>query len=352
MKRISIILMLLLCVGNAQATKIADITRLGGQRTNVLTGLGLVYGLKGTGDGGDFLPAIKPLASMLGKFSDPATVQELSKVGNVALVSITATIPADGVRNGDKLDVYVTSIGSASSLKNGRLFVTPLQGPVPVQGDLVLALAQGPITIEDPSTATVGKVPGGAVMEVDLKSDYIDNSGRFTLIIEAPSTSWATSSTIAKIINDAEGDSGASAVAVDPKNVLVTIPEIERARPDSFIARVQALPLPNIQSEARVQINEREGTMILTGDVEIGPVCIIHNGLTISTINPAPVPSPRAPLVTEKNVIPIDPTNAGGAKLQDLVNALDQLKVPAQDRIEIIKELYKTGKLHAKLMME
>ena len=342
----------LLITTSIHAVKIADITRLGGQRTNVLTGLGLVYGLKGTGDGGDFMPAIKPLASMLSKFSDPSTVQELSKVGNVALVSITATIPADGVRNGDKIDVYVTSLGSATSLKGGRLFVTPLQGPVPVQGDLVLALAQGPITIEDPSTPTVGKVGGGAVMEVDLKSDYIDNSGRFTLIIEAPSASWATSSTIAKIINDAEGDSGASAVAVDPKNVLVTIPQIERERPDSFIARVQGLPLPNIQTEARVQINEREGTMIMTGDVEISPVVIIHKGLTISTINPVPQPSPRAPIVTEKQAIPIDTTNSGGAKLQDLVNALDQLKVPAEDRIAIVKELYKTGKLHAKLSLE
>src|SRR5213596_1111515 len=188
MKRlcITILLVTLLVDRSALAVKIADITRLGGQRTNVLTGLGLVYGLKGTGDGGDFMPAIKPLASMLSKFSDPATVQELGKVGNVALVSITATIPADGVRNGDKLDVFVTSLGSAASLKGGRLFVTPLQGPVPVQGDLVLALAQGPVTLEDPSTPTVGKVGGGAVMEVDLKSDYIDNSGRFTLIIEAP----------------------------------------------------------------------------------------------------------------------------------------------------------------------
>src|SRR5438552_6280767 len=118
MRRASVILLTILLIqSSAFAVKIADITRLGGQRTNVLTGLGLVYGLKGTGDGGDFMPAIKPLASMLSKFSDPATVQELSKVGNVALVSITATIPADGVRNGDKLDVYVTSLGSASSLK-------------------------------------------------------------------------------------------------------------------------------------------------------------------------------------------------------------------------------------------
>jgi flagellar P-ring protein precursor FlgI len=344
-----ILLFALLAAPRARGAKIADITRIGGQRTNVLTGLGLVYGLKGTGDGGDFMPAIKPLASMLGKFADPATVQELSKVQNVALVSITATIPGNGVRDGDKIDVYVTSLGAATSLRGGRLFVTPLQGPIPGSG--IFALAQGPVSIEDPSLATVGKVPGGCVMETDLPARYIDN-GRFTLVVEDPSASWATASTIAKIINDAEGDSGGSAVAVDPKNVLVSIPAIERDRPDSYIARVQALPLPNISTEARVQINEREGTMIMTGDVEISPVVIVHKGLTISTINPAPVPTPRNPQVMTKEAIPLDTTNQGGAKLQDLVNALDQLKVPAEDRIAIVKELYKTGKLHAKLIME
>src|SRR5947209_20256719 len=98
----------------ARAVKVADITRIGGQRSNVLTGLGLVYGLKGTGDGGDFLPAIRPLAGMLSKFANPAAVTELSKVQNVAIVSLTATLPSNGVRDGDHIDVYVTSVGAAS----------------------------------------------------------------------------------------------------------------------------------------------------------------------------------------------------------------------------------------------
>src|SRR5207237_456423 len=162
----------------------------------------------------------------------------------------------NGVRDGDKLDVYITSLGAATSLKGGRLFVTPLQGPLPGSG--IFALAQGPIQLEDPSTPTVGKVIGGAVREADLPAPYIEQR-RFTLIIEDPSASWSTASTIAKIINDAEGDSGGAAVTIDPKNVLVTIPPIERDRPDSYIARVQGLPLPTIPGEARVQINEREG---------------------------------------------------------------------------------------------
>lgn len=350
----SLLLISILCVswlwnGHAHAAKIADITRISGQRTNVLTGLGLVFGLAGTGDGGDYLPAIQPLAAMLGNFNDPATVRDLGNVANVALVSITVTVPSHGVRNGDKLDVFVNSIGAAQSLRGGRLFVTPLTGPTPGSG--IYALASGPITIEDESVLTSGRIVGGAVMEADLITRNVEN-GRFTLVIEDPSASWGTASAIAKIINDSEGDVGAAAFAVDPKNVVVNIPPAERERPDSFIARVQALPLPNIPTEARVQINEKQGTLIMTGDVEISPVVIIHRGLTISTMDPPPRPTPQNPLVTEHHVFPLDPANSGGAKLADLVNALDLLKVPADDRIEIVKELYKTGKLHAKLITE
>lgn len=333
----------------AAATKIADITRIDGQRTNTLTGLGLVFGLKGTGDGGEFQPAIAPLAQMLSHFNDSATVQQLNKVGNVALVSLTATVPANGVRDGDKIDVYVSSIGKAQSLKGGRLFVTPLKGPDPNSKE-IFALASGPLTIEDPSNPLVGKVIGGAVMEQTLRTDLVNN-GRFILIIENPSASWATASTIAKVINDAEGDLGAQAVAVDPKNVVVMLPQIEKDRPDSFIARVQALPLPDISMEARVTINEKTGSLIFTGDVEISPVVIIHKGLTITVIPQQPG-RPAPPVPVTKEAIALDPQNTGGAKLQDLVATLDQLKVPAEDRIEIVKQLHKTGKLHAKLVME
>jgi flagellar P-ring protein precursor FlgI len=226
-----------------------------------------------------------------------------------------------------------------------------MQGPIPGSG--IFALSEGPLTLEDPSTPTVGVVKGGCVMEADLPAKYIEN-GKFTLILEDPAASWTTASTIAKIIIDAgDGDVGeVLAVAVDPKNVVVTIPRSERDRPDSFISRVQRLPVPMLPTEARVTINDRTGTLIMTGDVEISPVVISHKGLTISTVAPPPVPTPRTPVVSEKNVIALDPQNQGGAKLQDLVNALDQLKVPADDRIAIVKELYKTGKLHAKLMVE
>src|ERR1700685_2054881 len=196
---LAILLTTAIVSGPAWAVKVADITRIGGERTNILTGLGLVYGLKGTGDGGSFTPAINPLRTMLAKFADPVTVAELNNAANVAVVMVTATVPGPGVRDGDHLDVHVTSVGAAPSLKGGRLFVTPMQGPIP--GGPLLALAEGPITIEDPSTPTVGTIKagaGGAVMEADLPAKVIDAGGRFTLIIDDPSASWATASRIAK----------------------------------------------------------------------------------------------------------------------------------------------------------
>ncbi|MDB5175069.1 MAG: Flagellar P-ring protein FlgI [Phycisphaerales bacterium] len=345
-----LLLVVLALTGQARAVKVADITRLSGQRTNVLTGLGLVYGLRGTGDGGDFAAAIQPLAAMLSKFADPVSVQQLTKVQNVAVVNLTATIPSTGARQGDHIDVRIASIGDASTLKGGRLFVCPMMGPLAGSG--IFALAEGPVDLEDPSNPNVGVVHGGAVMEENMVVSSVEN-GRFSLILEAPAANWTTASAISKVINDAESPNGEIiAVAVDAKEVVVVIPQVERERPDSFISRVQQLPVRMVPSEARVKINKNTGTLIVTGDVEISPVVISHKGLTIQTTNPAPVATPRTPVITTKDTVALDTGNQGGARLQDLVNALEQLKVPVEDRITIVKELYNTGKLHAKLIEE
>src|SRR5881394_91107 len=229
----------LLLSSSAHAVRIADITRLNGQRTNVLTGLGLIVGLRGTGDGGDFAPAIRPLAAMLGKFNDKSDVRELGNVSNVALVSVTAVLPPRTVRNGDKLDVYVSSLGAATSLKGGRLLIMPLQGPTPDSG--IFAMAQVATVLEDATVPTHALIPGGAVMEADLPAQVIQK-GRLTLILNEPAASWTTASTIAKIINDSEGTGETMAIAVDSKNVVVTLPANERDNPAGFISRVQRLP--------------------------------------------------------------------------------------------------------------
>ena len=137
---------------------------------------------------------------------------------------------------------------------------------------------------------------GGAVMETDLPAHVIDAGGRFTLILDEYSSSWGTASRIAKIINDSESNAGEIlATAIDGKNILVTIPASERDHPDSFIGRIQQLPVQMIATKARVTINQKTGTIIMTGDVEISPVVISHNGLSISTVMPPPQATPRSP---------------------------------------------------------
>lgn len=332
----------------ARAVNVGHITRLSGQRSNVLTGLGLVVGLNSTGDGGDFLPAIRPLAQMLAKFNDKADPRDLANVANVALVSITVMLPPRGVHDGDTLDVYVTSIGPATSLRGGRLFQTPLVGP-DGKGE-VLALAQGDVVLEDPTSPNRGVVPKGALMEFSFRPEVV-HQGRLTLVLQDAAADWTTASTIAKIISDGEGDGSEIAVAIDERTVVVSIPAAERERPSGFISRIQRLPVPQLPTEARVQINEKTGTIILTGDVEISPVVISHRGLTIQTVNPPPAPTPRTPVIGEKRAIGIDTTGQGGARLQDLVDAMDLIRVPAEDRIQIIKELHRIGKIHAKLVI-
>ena len=112
-----------LLVGSpVRAAKIKDVTHLKGQRTNRLLGIGLVIGLKGTGDGGDFAPAIRPLAAMLSNFGNPIIrIDELDGAKNVAIVSVEAVLPENGIREGDRVDVHVSSIGRAKSLLGGRL---------------------------------------------------------------------------------------------------------------------------------------------------------------------------------------------------------------------------------------
>lgn len=350
MRWAALLAFVLLMAPGAQAVKIGDITRLNGERSNVLVGWGLVFGLKGTGDGGEFGHAIRPLREMLEKMGNPGPLGDLTEVKNVALVYVTATLPEKGVRGGDRLDVRIASVGGASSLRGGRLALCPLLGPIPGSG--ILAMAEGPITLEDPTTPTAGVVKRGMIMEADLPAKVIEGGGRITLILDGPAASWTTASTIAKIINDAEGNSEVLAVAVDGKNVIVNIPPNERERPNDFIARVTQLPVRILPSEAKVLINEKTGTIIMTGDVEISPVVISHKGLTITTIAPPPVPTRQTPVVSERTAIALDTTAQGGAKLQELVDALDAIKVTAEDRIAIVKELHKTGYLHAKLIVE
>lgn len=345
-----VVVLVMLLAAPAFAARIADVTVPSNERTNVVTGMGLVYGLKGTGDGGDFQPAIRMLASALQKFDNPVTVLDLKAVKNVALVSIQATIPATGAREGDPIDIRVMSIGSASSLKGGTLFVCPMQFLAGKDKRVYIGMASGSLELEDLTTPTTGVVKHGLVLDEDFPAGQIKGE-TFSFFLDTPSASWALASQVASTINNGY-DGQQWATAVSEKEIVVRIPPGEQQYPANFVANLQQLQITPVPAEARVVINQRTGTIICTGDVEISPVVISHKGLTISTVTPEPVATPRSPVVKTTDVVKMDTNDVGGAKLQDLINALDQLKVPVQDRIDIVKELHKSSRLHAKLIME
>lgn len=344
------------------AVTIGDVTRIEGQRVNKLIGHGLVIGLTGTGDGGDFLPAIRPLAQMLQQFSNPVlSSKELSNAKNVALVMVTVTVPESGVRTGDRLDVHVSAIGASKSLAGGRLLLMPLQGPQ--KNSIVYAMAEGPLRIEDPKVPTGAIVDGGAVLEEDIITEYVENN-KFRLVLKEGSDGFSMSAQVAKIINQANLHRVGQNIArpLDARTVEVEVPEADRADPVPFIGDVQRLYLLLPRTEARIKINQKTGTIVITGDVEISPTVVSHGTLIVSTRSGATVTSTSAnstatasatavpPFVIEDGpFFRLDPANEGGAQLQDLVSALSVLKVPADDRIAIVKLLDKTGQIQAKV---
>lgn len=336
----------------ASATIVADVTHLKGRRQNHLMGYGLVVGLPGTGDGGKYAASIRQLQALLERFAVPVTQAELSDTKNVAIVWVEATLSENGVREGDTVDVQVSSVGSAKSLAGGRLVATPLQGP---GREAVFAFAEGPIRVVNLKQKTVGMILNGATMEEDVIHNYITDAGEITLILEDVHTSHALAAAIAQSINEDQSEIGQVrrvARAVGPKNVVVEIPQEYRENPTEFIGRVENLELLIPQSEGRVVINRRTQTISIGAGVEIGPAIIAHGGMTIRTTTPEPKPTVENPLVQEERAVGLGTEQRGGAKLRVLVDKLNQLNVPAKDIIVIVENLYRTGKIRGKLVYQ
>lgn len=332
--------------------RIRNLCRVLGQQENRLQGLGLVVGLDGTGDGGDSMPTINSLAALLRIMGSPvAQARDLRDFDNVAVVLVSATVPATGARQGDRIDCFINSVGAAKSLRGGRLFLCPLLGPNPAD-TRTYALAEGPVVIEDPEVPTSARIAGGAILEQDIFNLFsLDNA--FTLVIDSRHADFHTAAEIAHEINKqlrpllltdelgdpvAPLDSPPLARAEGPNHVRVAIPPQYADDPVDFIAQVLDVRIYNPYTKATVQINEKTGTIIISEDVAISPVVVSHKNLTIAA--------------GTAEVVALDPQNEGSTRLKDLVDALNKIKVPAEDRIAIVKELHKSGKLHAWLVTE
>ena len=346
--------------------RIGDICRIKGQEENVLHGFGLVMGLKGTGDN-DLKATQRALAhymEMLGHRVASAqggtpSVEELKNVKNVALVYVTAIVPPGGVQQGDLLDCNV-SAPSAKSLDGGYLMLTELKGPVP--GDKnVFALARGYVTIDDPARPQTGRIALGCQAEKKIENNFITQDGKLILVMHKDHAAFQTSTDIERAINQepdfiltstsrdpAKTDYSVTAGlelarAVDQVTIEVMIPKTYAEKPTLFASTLLSIRLSPSQVDTRVIINERKQIFIIGADVEIGPVAVMHKNRLIQVgdqpeINEAVAFNPRGDM--------------SKPKLESLVAALNMLKVPTADVIDIIKMLKHKRALFGELIIE
>ncbi|MHC5022833.1 MAG: flagellar basal body P-ring protein FlgI [Planctomycetota bacterium] len=352
----------------ACATTVQDLVRVKGHERNTLTGLGIVIGLNGTGDESSRSRLVaRPYAALFRELGNPVGLSDdLTEVDSYALVQVTMSVPATGVREGDRLDVSVGTLFNATSLEGGRLVVSMLRLPLPDAPELQpLAMAEGALIVEgdNPRTAVIRR---GGQMLADIRTNPVSKVGAMTLVLDDQYAGYPAATAIADAINDEWALDGYSdiAYAEDARNVKVLLPEPDRARPAPFIATLLTIPLDSslIQTEARIVINEKQGIITFTGDITISPAGITHRGLSISSLTgaapggaPGGAPAPAAgPGAGQRwaGLDTTDGTSRSSTRLGELLGAFEQLQVPVEDQIAIIYELQKTGALHAEIISQ
>jgi flagellar P-ring protein FlgI len=266
------------------------------------------------------------------------------------VVMIEATIPKSGLRRGQKIDCYVSAIMGAKSLRGGRLLTAPLT-TAEVNRDLVLGIASGALQPEDPQRPTMAKITTGVDLTEDVTTLFVNTTDQsITLLIDSAHASFWTANEIARVINSDltfETSGEQLAKSVSPGAVQVKIPRHYRDNPVGFVAEVLDVGIDTPHTAARVILNARTGTVIVTGEVEISPVVITHKSFTVEVGDQQPAgPSSSGPFrsIQDQN------TRQSPQQLKDLLDALNQLRVPTADIIAILRELHTTGKLHAELI--
>ena len=378
---LSIFFTALILSSSATADRIKDLIDVAGVRSNQVLGFGLVTGLQQTGDGKD-LPmtaqALKTLLSGMGVSVDgPITDFDLGdqlvslatqnakkevKVENVAAVMVTAEIPPFA-KPGQKIDVSVSAIGVAKSLRGGQLIMTQLRG---IDGE-TYAVAQGPLTLTGVSVdqagssvqigvPTSGRIPNGATVERMIATPF-DTSEQIVLNIRE--ADFSTSTAITEAINVAFGDG--TAKALDGVSIAVQAPT-ESSQRVSFLSMVENLDVSPGEPPARVVINSRTGTAVINRNVKVSAVAVTHGAITvsISATNEVSQPEPFSEGETvEIQNAEIEVAEAAnpmvlfqpGVDLREIVDAVNQVGASPSSLIAILEALKSSGSLRAELVV-
>ena len=346
---------------DAQAIRLKEIASVQGVRSNQLVGYGLVVGLDGTGDQTTQTPftaqSVQAMLQQLGISVPAGTPMQLK---NVAAVLVTATLPPFA-QPGQAIDVAVSSLGNAKSLRGGTLIATPLKG---ADGQ-IYAMAQGNLLVGGAGASaggskvqinhlSAGRVPQGAQVERAVPTP-INEGDSITLGLNA--TDFQTADKVVRAINQRMGQGVAQ--ALDGRTVRVSAPQDPGSRV-RMIAEIQEMPIETSKPSAKVVINARTGSIVLNQAVTLGPCAIAHGNLAI-TISTTPVISqPGAfsqgqTVVAQKSDIQIkqEPGNIinmpGSPQLTDVVRALNTLGATPQDLLAILQAIKAAGALNAEL---
>ncbi|CAM8635090.1 FlgI Flagellar basal-body P-ring protein [Comamonadaceae bacterium] len=345
------------------ATRIKEVAAIEGVRSNQLTGFGLVIGLDGTGDQTTQMPyttqGLKNYMEQLGLTLTPASLTQL-QMKNVAAVLVTTQLPAFA-RPGQMLDINVSSLGNAKSLKGGTLIATPLKG---ADGE-VYAMAQGNLIVAGAGASaggskvqvnhlSAGRIPDGAQVERSVATSLQDGP---TINLSLNASDFQTARKVAQAVNNRFG--AGVAQALDGRTVQVKAPTNPNERV-SFIADMEELPVDNSIAAAKIIINSRTGSIVMNQAVTLGACAIAHGNLSVS-VSSSPVISQPNPLsggqtvVGEKANIEIK-QDAGkliqlpqAAQLTDVVKALNSLGATPQDLLAILQAIKSAGALNAEL---
>ena len=347
--------------GPAQAMRLKEVASVQGVRTNQLVGYGLVVGLDGTGDQTTSTPfttqSINALLQQMGVTVPAGTSMQLK---NVAAVMVTAQLPPFA-QPGQLLDVTVSSLGNAKSLRGGTLIATPLKG---ADGQ-IYALAQGNLIIGGAgasaagskvqvNTLNAGRVPEGATVERAVPTPLAQ--GDF-LQLDLNANDYNTAREVARAINTKMGDGLAQ--AMDGRVVRVRMPESVGARV-AFMADIENLPLELAAPAAKIVINARTGSVVVNQTVTLNPCAVAHGSLSV-TINSTPMVSQPAPFSKGETVsrdkaeitIRQEPGSLiqlpAGTKLADVVKALNSLGATPQDLLAILQAMKTAGALNAEI---
>ena len=354
-----------LAARNMGANRIKDLADVAGVRSNQLIGYGLVVGLNGTGDQTTQTPfTVKSLKSMLANLGVIIPPEINLQLKNVAAVSVQADLPPFA-KPGQTIDVTVSSIGNAKSLKGGSLLMTPLKGA----DGAVYAMAQGNVSVGGISAAaagssvtvgvpSVGRIPNGASVERQVPGKF---GGRDDdpIVLNLRQADFTTAQRMVAAINQALG--GQAAKAIDASSVEVLGPADPNQRV-SLIAILENIEVVPAQGAAKVIVNSRTGTVVIGQNVQVGPAAISHGNMTVTITSdpivsqPGPFSGGRTAVVPNANIAvnqekkPMFLFNPGVA-LDDIVKAVNQVGASPTDLIAILEALKAAGALKAELIV-